>query len=147
MFVTRPEFKDSAMTALVGHGRTYWRLVVADFPVAPWYMFVFEGQVLDSRINQVMLIAWEENLAQVIERTSDRCRRAVYRVDPQSHGGLVFREVSFLWEASDRGRSEGLMALLALAGTSDPLDSFLQPVPPEYVGKLVYRSDRSAAHG
>lgn len=145
MFVTRPQFKESTMTAMAAHGGTYWRAVVADFPVLPWYLFLHEGQVLDAQVNQVMLVAWEEDLAEAVHATPGRFRRAVYRVDPASDGGLQFREVDALWEASEQGRSNGFMALLALKGSPQPVDAFLHPVPPEYVGELVYQAPNRAA--
>jgi hypothetical protein len=138
MFVTLPEFREPAMTAIAGRAGTYWRALIADFPVLPWYLFLRKSQVLDAYLDQVMLVAWEETLIDLIEAAPPAARRCVYRVDPTPSGGLTFRVVSALWRASEKGNAEGLLALLAVEGDSKPLDSFLHPVAPEHVGKLVY---------
>lgn len=148
MFVTVPEFREAAMTAMAGNGNTYWRAVVADFPVLPWYLFVYKAQDPETRVNQVMLIAWEENLADFIDSVPEQDRGAVYRVDADPSCGLTIRHVRALWRASPLGNAEGLMALLALEGEGDAaLDSFLRPVCLEHVGELVYKAPNGAASG
>jgi hypothetical protein len=138
MFVTLPQFEEPTMTAMAGGGQHYWRALVAEFPVLPWYLFVRKGVVADATVDLVMLVAWEENLIDIITATPGPARGAVYRVDPSPSGELKFRGVRALWRASERGRSDGHMALLALEGAAKPMDSSLHPVEPEYVGELVY---------
>lgn len=148
MFLTSRQFEEPGMTALAAKGQQYWRAVVAEFPVLPWYLFLHKGQVLDACVNQVMLVAWEESLIDIIEATPAPWRGVVYRVDPDPPRGLRFRVVSSLWRASEQGNSEGHLALVALEGASQPVDTFLQPVPPEHVGELVYQAPPSAyPHG
>jgi hypothetical protein len=143
MFVTLPQFREPAMTAMADNAGTYWRGLIADFPVLPWYLFLRKGRMLDAYVDQVVLVAWEETLIELVEATPKAARRAVYRVDPIPYGGLNFRVVSALWRASDRGNAEGFLAMLALEGASEPLDSFLHSVAPEYVGVLVYKANQS----
>jgi hypothetical protein len=114
MFVTLTQFREPAMTAMAAHGGTYWRALVADFPVLPWYLFVRKERVLDAYVDQVVLVAWEETLVDLVEAAPPLERRAVYRVDPHPSEGLKFRQVTALWRASDRGNAEGFLALLAL---------------------------------
>lgn len=143
MFVTLPQYQEPGMTALAGHAETYWRALLADFPVLPWYLFLRESRVLDAYVNQVVLVAWEETLIELIEEAPLEATRAVYRVDPGPVGGLTFRVVSALWRASEQGNAQGFLAMLALESDPRPLDSFLHPVAPEHVGKLVYKARES----
>ena len=139
MFVTLPEFREPVMTRMADAAGTYWRALIADFPVLPWYLFLRKDRVLNAYVDQVVLVAWEETLVDLVEAAPPQARRAVYRVDPHPSKGLMFRQVTALWRASPRGNAEGFLAMLALDGASEPVDSFLHPVAPEHVGKLVYR--------
>lgn len=126
------------MTAMAGEGQKYWRALAAVFPVEPWYMFVFEAALLDARINQAMLVAWEESLLDIIDRVPPEDRRAVYRVEPGVTGGLTLRTVQALWAPTAEEASQGIGAVFSIEGESDLLDPALRPVPKAHLRRLVF---------
>lgn len=128
------------MTAMAGEGQKYWRAVAAVFPVEPWYLFVFEAPLLDTRVNQTMLVAWEESLLDIIDRVRPEDRRAVYRVEPGATGGLTLRTVQALWAPTTEEAMQGIGAVLGLEGESNLVDAKLRPVSKAHLRRLVFHS-------
>jgi len=138
MFVTMPQFEEPGMTAMAGEGQKYWRALAAVFPVEPWYLFVFEAALLDARVNQTMLVAWEESLLDIIDRVPPEDRRAIYRLEPSAAGGLTFRTVQALWAPTAEEAAQGIGAVLSIEGESDLLDPALHPVSKAHLRRLVF---------
>lgn len=139
MFVTMPQFEVPGMTAMAGQGQKYWRALAAVFPVQPWYLFVFEAPLLDARINQTMLVAWEESLLELIERVPPEDRRELYRVEPCAAGGLTFKTVYALWAPTADEAAQGVGAVLGIEGESDLLDPNLRPVSKAHLRRQVFQ--------
>lgn len=133
------------MTAMAGEGQKYWRALAAVFPVEPWYMFVFEAALLDARINQAMLVAWEESLLDIIDRVPPEDRRAVYRVEPGASGGLTLRTVQALWAPTAEEAAQGIGAVLSIEGESELLDPALHPVSQAHLRRLVFHVTQEGA--
>ena len=127
------------MTAMAGEGQKYWRALAAIFPAEPWYLFVFEAPLLDVRINQTMLVAWEESLLEIIERVPTEDRREVYRVEPGPAGGLTLRTVEALWAPAAEEAAQGIGAVFGLEGERDLLDPRLRPVSNAHQRRLVFQ--------
>lgn len=140
MFFTLPQFEVSGMSALLAAGQKCWRAVLAEFPVEPWYLFVYEGEVADARVDLTMLVSWERSLLDVVDLVPVEDRRTVYRADPVPGGGLVVRKISELWAPSPEEELNGLSAVLALEGSSGLLDPRLRPVATDTQRRLVYRT-------
>lgn len=128
------------MTAMAGEGQKYWRALAAVFPREPWYLFVFEAALLDARINQTMLVAWEESLLDIIDRVPPEDRRAVYRLEPSVAGGLAFRTVQALWAPTAEEAARGIGAVLSIEGESGLLDPALHPVSKAHLRRLVFHT-------
>lgn len=133
------------MTAMAGEGQKYWRALAAVFPVEPWYLFVFEAALLDARVNQTMLVAWEESLLDIIDGVPPEDRRAVYRLEPAAAGGLTLRTVQVLWAPTAEEAAQGIGAVLGLEGERDLLDPRLQPVSKTHLRRLVFQTAQKAA--
>jgi hypothetical protein len=146
MFVTMPQFEEPGMTAKAGEGQKYWRALAAVFPADPWYLFVFEAALLDARINQTMLVAWEESLLDIIERVPAEDRRAVYRLEPGAAGGLTLRTVQALWAPTAEEAAQGVGAVLGIEGESDLLDPRLHPVSRTHLRRLVFQMTQEGRH-
>lgn len=145
MFVTMPQFEEPGMTALAGEGQKYWRALAAVFPVEPWYLFVFEAALLDARINQTMLVAWEESLIDIIDRVPPEDRRAVYRLEPCAAGGLTFRTIQALWAPTAEEAARGIGAVFGIEGESDLLDPSLRAVSKVHLRRLVFQIAQEGA--
>lgn len=145
MFVTMPQFEVPGMTAMAGQGQKYWRALAAVFPVQPWYMFVFEAALLDARVNQTMLVAWEESLLDIIDGVPPEDRRAVYRLEPGAAGGLTFRTVQALWAPTAEEAARGIGAVLSIKGESDLVDPALHPVSTAHLRRLVFHIPQEGA--
>jgi hypothetical protein len=146
MFFTLPQFEVSGMSAVVAAGQKCWRAVLAEFPVDPWYLFIYEGQVADTRVNLTMLVSWEESLLDIVELVPVEDRRSLYRADPLAGGGLVIREVTELWASAPAEGRNGVRAVLALEGSSELLDPSLRPVGTNTSRRLAYCKAGRAAH-
>lgn len=133
------------MRAVAGEGQKYWRALAAVFPVEPWYLFVFEAPLLDARINQTMLVAWEESLLDIIDRVPPEDRRAVYRVEPGTTGGLTLRVVQALWAPTAEEAAQGIGAVLSVEGESELLDPALHPVSKAHPRRLVFHITQEGA--
>jgi hypothetical protein len=145
MFVTMPQFEEPGMTAMAGEGQKYWRALAAVFPVEPWYLFVFEAALLDARINQTMLVAWEESLLDIIDRVPPADRRAVYRLAPGAEGRLTLRTVQALWAPTAEEAAQGIGAVLGLERESELLDQNLRPVSKVHPRRLVFQTTKDGA--
>lgn len=135
------------MTVMAGEGQKYWRALAAVFPVEPWYLFVFEAPLLDARINQTMLVAWEESLLDIIDGVPPEDRRAVYRLDPGAAGGLTFRTIQALWAPTAEEAAQGIGAVLSIEGENDLLDPALHPVSKAHLRRLVFQITQEGAPG
>lgn len=140
MFVTMPDFEQTGMSMLAGGGQQYWRAVTASSLDQHWYLFVYEGRVLDARVDLTLLVAWEETLLELMNLVPEKDRRAVYRVDRREAGRLVFRNIEAIWAPTTDEAEEGLVALLALEGEQGLVDPYLRPLPKERARHLVFRS-------
>lgn len=140
MFSTSPSHLDSCMTALAGDGNAHWRAVVADFDRLPWYLFAYSLKTRRGLVARIHLESWEQALLDVVEATPSEMRIGVYRVDASPSEGFRLRAIRGLWKASPQGYAEGHVAFMSLedAESSAPLDSFLSPVAPEWVGLKVF---------
>ena len=145
MFVTMPQFEEPGMTAMACEGQKYWRALAAVFPVEPWYLFVFEAALLDARVNQTMLVAWEESLLDLIDRVPPGDRRAVYRVEPASAGGLTVKTLQALWAPTAEEAAQGIGAVLAIEGERDLLDPRLRPVSNAHQRRFVFQMTQVGA--
>lgn len=140
MFSTCPSHLDSCMTALVGDGKAYWRAVEADFHRLPWYLFAYARQTKRGLKARVHLESWEQALLEVVEATPYDMRIGVYRVEVSTAGGFQLRSVLKLWRPSAQGYGEGHVAFMAIedGDPAVPLDGFLNPVNPEWVGPNIF---------
>jgi hypothetical protein len=140
MFLTLPQFEEPGMSALAADGQKYWRAVLAEFPVEPWYLFIYTGRVADARVNLTMLVSWEESLVNIIELVPSGDRQAVYRADPTAAGELRFSAIRELWAPSPDEEQQGVGAVFVFDGSGTPTDPQLRPVSSEVPRRLVYRS-------
>jgi hypothetical protein len=147
MFVTMPQFEQAEMSKMAGEGQKYWRAVTAAFPIEPWYLFAYVGQVADTRVNLTMLVAWEESLLDVIDLVPPQDRRHVYRVQCNRADGLTIREVRALWTPSPEESGDGVGAVLQLLGESQLLDPRLRPVSQDKPRRLVFRAFEDSRPG
>jgi hypothetical protein len=145
MFVTMPQFEQTGMSMLAGGGQQYWRAVTASPVNQHWYLFVYEGRVLDARVDLTLLVTWEETLIEVMNLVPEQDRKAVYRVDRRASGGLVFRTVEAIWAPGADEVSAGLPALLAFEGEQGLVDPADHPVQTERERQLLYRASRGCS--
>jgi hypothetical protein len=127
------------MTAMAGSGQKYWRALAAMFPVEPWYLFTFEAKLLDARVNQTMLVAWEESLLDIIEGVPARDRRTLYRLQCGPAGTVTVRAVRALWAPTADEAGQGVSAVFGLEGESALRDSSMRPVSEQRPRRLIFR--------
>jgi hypothetical protein len=144
LFVTMPQFEQKGMSELAGGGQKYWRAITGKFPTQPWYLFVYEAQVLDTRINLTSLVAWEETLIEIINLVPTADHRALYRVEPAACGSLALRPVHSVWSPTEAEGAQGMPAVLLVEGHASLVDPFLHPVPDNSERTLVFRAPKSA---
>ncbi|TFZ08954.1 hypothetical protein [Ramlibacter humi] len=128
MFVTLPQFHHPVLDAAAS-GQQHWSAVVASFPLQPWwYLFVYEAKYLDTRINNTMLVSWEELLIRVLGSVPATDHRALYRVELGEAGDLVFKSVQALWAPSSSEAEACVGAVFRFDGNSELLGADLRPV-------------------
>lgn len=145
MFVTMPQFEQTGMSKVAGGGQKYWLAITASALARHWYLFNYEAQVLDARVDLTLHVAWEETLLKLMELVPEQDRRAVYRVDRRDAGRLIFRNVQAIWKAASDEEREGLVAVLAIDGERELVDPQLHPVARLRERQLVFQSAAPAS--
>lgn len=113
---------------------------MANFHRLPWYLFAYSLKTRRGLEARVHLESFEQALVDVVEATPSERRIGVYRVDVSPSEGFRLRAIRGLWRASPEGYTVGHVAFMSLedAESSVPLDSFLTPAAPEWVGQKVF---------
>lgn len=138
MFVTQPDFEQYMPATVVGDQR-WWRAVTV-FATSHWYLFQYVSAD-NNETHETALVSDEWSLIALVGNIPRPRRRVLGRFQREEPGGpWGLRRVDSLWLPAPIEVEETGVLLVRLEGSTELVDSRMNPVPRREGRRLLYKT-------